>query len=121
MKYSIIIIMLLVASVAGGQVSGCPTGTHGNCVTWTLSPTSGVTGQIISRSIVPGGEMIGTPLCTVSPTVTQCLDTSGVPGVLYYYVGWAGINGLESPVSNEKSGTFPTVPAPLSLVSVVPQ
>ena len=92
---------------------------HGLKVTWTPSSTSGVTSQTLYRATAPGAEVYGTPLVTfANNTTNNYLDTTGLPGITYYYTAEAWINTINSNPSVEASGLFPTVPVAPTAITV---
>lgn len=80
-------------------------GCHFVYLTWTPSPSSGVTGYNIYRGTSPSGES-ATPLNTGGPVSgTNFADLSAVSGTTYYYVIKATNGSSESGPSSEISAT----------------
>jgi hypothetical protein len=81
------------------------TGTHSVVLTWSASPTAGVTYNLF-RGTTPGGEstsaMNSSPVTTLSYT-----DTNVTPGGNYYYTVEAVDSGGSSAPSNEATATIP--------------
>ena len=80
--------------------------THSATLSWIASSTPGVTGYNVYRATTSGGYT--TPSNPTPISGTQFTDSTVQPGQTYYYVVNA-INaaGVESPYSNEVSGTIP--------------
>jgi hypothetical protein len=117
MKYLTAIAVVLLAFV--GLVAQTQ---HGLNLAWSLSPTPGITSQLVFRGTTPGGENMASPYATITNgTATSFLDTTGVAGTKYFYVLEACIGAICSAPSNEGSGVFPTLPAPPSGLSVTAQ
>ena len=88
-------------------------------LTWNLSPTPGVTNQLVCRSLTSGSENCQLPLMMIpNDTAITYSDTTGAPGTTYYYTLEACIGLLCSGMSNEASGTFPMPPAPQTGLTV---
>jgi hypothetical protein len=85
------------------------TGLHDVILTWTASPTPGISGYNIYRGLSSGGETT-TPLNATPVTATTYVDTNVTAGTKYYYVVTAvAANGVtQSANSNEASATVPT-------------
>ena len=120
------LLLLVIPVGAAAQVSGCPTGQHGICISWTPSTTNSVTTTTLVRGLTPGGEVLGTYVCTMPQATASCLDQTGVPGITYYYkaAAWDAPgppNGLESPLSNEASAVYPTAPSSPTGTTATPQ
>jgi hypothetical protein len=98
-------------NVAGSTQSSTLTGAgaHDVVLTWTASPTSGISGYDIFRGATAGGEST-TPLNSTPFAGTNYLDTNVTAGATYYYVVTAvDSNGTtQSSASNEASATLPT-------------
>jgi hypothetical protein len=80
--------------------------THSATLSWIASSTPGVTGYNVYRATTSGGYT--TPSNPTPISGAQFADSTVQPGQTYYYVVNA-INaaGVESPYSNEVSGTIP--------------
>ena len=84
---------------------------HCTVVSWTASPSSGVTGYYIYRGTSPGGENLSTPVGTVG-NVTAWIDTAVVAGQSYCYELVAFNASAQSLLSNEACDTIPSPPNP---------
>lgn len=85
------------------------TGVHDVVLTWTASPTSGISGYDIFRGTSAEAEST-TPLNSTPVDATTYVDSNVTAGQTYYYVVSAvASNGTtQSSVSNEASATVPT-------------
>ena len=111
-----LLIALLLSSPAAAQQQ------HGINLTWTPSTSSGVTSQLICRSNVSGLEICTVPLVTIpNGTTSSYLDTTGVAAQPYFYIAESCVGAICSAKSNEASAVFPTVAAPPTALSAVPQ
>jgi Abnormal spindle-like microcephaly-assoc'd, ASPM-SPD-2-Hydin/Immunoglobulin domain/Immunoglobulin I-set domain len=80
--------------------------THSGTLSWIASSTPGVTGYNVYRATTSGGYT--TPSNPTPISGTQFTDSTVQPGQTYYYVVNAiDAAGVESPYSNEVSGTTP--------------
>jgi fibronectin type 3 domain-containing protein len=101
MKKKLVLLSLVLALsvMTFGQTSS-----HGLALSWTLSTSTGVTGQNVYRSTVSGGPYSKLTTTPLAPTVTSYLDPV-VDGKTYYYVVTAVQNGIESVYSNQSTAT----------------
>ena len=79
-------------------------GCHFIYLTWTASPSAGVTGYNIYRGTASGAES-ATPLNTSPVTGVSFADTTAVSGTTYYYIVKATNGTTESSASTEVSAT----------------
>jgi hypothetical protein len=97
-------------NIAGSTQSSTLTGTglHDVVLTWTSSPSSGVSGYDIFRGTTSGGEST-TPLNSSPVSGANYVDANVTAGTTYYYVVTAvASSGTQSPASNEASAAVPT-------------
>ena len=105
------LLLLAIGMLSIPGFAACPVDQHGTCLNWTLSPTQGVNKQLVCRSTTTGTEDCATPLSTIPDGVTTSfLDTTGTPGVSYFYIVKACINNACSAPSNEATNGFPPAP-----------
>jgi hypothetical protein len=85
------------------------TGTHDVVLTWTASPTSGISGYNVYRGTSVGGEST-TPLNSTPLSATTYTDSAVTAGTNYYYVvaAVASNGSTQSADSNEASAAVPS-------------
>ena len=93
------------ATNSPATVSLSGTGTHSVVLTWSASPTNGVTYNVF-RGTSSGGEG-ATPVNTSPITTLTFTDTNVTPGTTYYYTVEAVDSGGSSDPSNEVSAAIP--------------
>jgi hypothetical protein len=97
---------------------------HGITLKWTLSASTGVSGQNVYRGTITGGPYTKLTATPLGPTVTTYEDPV-VDGKTYFYVTTALSAGpiiIESPNSNEASATAPgPIPNPPGALGAIAQ
>jgi len=93
------------ATNSPATISLSGTGMHSVVLTWSASPTGGVTYNVF-RGTSPGSEGT-TPINTAPITALTFTDTNVTPGTTYYYTVEAVDAGGSSDPSNEASAAIP--------------
>src|SRR6185437_3591836 len=93
------------ATNSPATISLSGTGMHSVVLTWSASPTGGVTYNVF-RGTSPGGEGT-TPINTAPITTLTFTDTNVTPGTTYYYTVEAVDSGGSSDPSNEATAVIP--------------